>query len=182
MKFINKTGQIFDRLCLRPGGVRSCGCLRDEAARKRMTKHGMKRTRENAIWMNMRARCGNPNHQYWADYGGRGIVVCERWQTFMNFFADMGRCPEKHTIERVDNDRGYEPENCRWATMLEQGRNKRNNRLLTMGGESHHAAEWARRVGINAGAILYRKRAGWTDEEALTTPVAQQRKRKSRSE
>ena len=112
--------------------VKSCGCLIGDRARERCTKHGFaasrgKRMPEYIAWMNMRKRCsvseGHRDYQYWA---GRGIKVCERWQNFSTFFADMGSRPsKKHSIDRINNDGHYEPENCRWATPLQQNRNRR---------------------------------------------------------
>lgn len=100
----------------------SCGCLWEDA----MTKHGMTRTPEFTVWVQMRQRCGNPNHPRFKDYGGRGITVCERWQRFEGFIADMGARPNSRaTIERVDNDKGYSPENCVWLDKSLQNRNRR---------------------------------------------------------
>ena len=87
-------------------------------------------SREFNSWTQMRQRCGNRNHKDYPNYGGRGVVVCDRWQKFEQFYADMGPRPEGTTLERSDVDGNYEPNNCRWATPLEQGRNKRNTRKI----------------------------------------------------
>lgn len=97
----------------------------------------------------MIGRCGNPNGPAYHRYGGRGITVCERWRSFANFRADMGSRPTpQHTIERIDNDRGYEPSNCRWATRREQQNNMRRNRYVTLRGERMTVAQAARAVGV----------------------------------
>ncbi len=113
---------------LRSGKTKSCGCLRDKLAKDRI-RHGQARkrsiTNEHRIWRGMIQRCTNPKSTSWKHYGARGISVCERWMTFENFFADMGKKPDDLSIDRINNDGNYEPSNCRWATRSEQQRNKR---------------------------------------------------------
>lgn len=120
----------------------------------------------------MLRRCTNPSDVAWPYYGGRGITVCERWQSFEQFLEDMGPRPsDAHSIDRIDGNRGYEPGNCRWATKKEQSRNMRRNRMLTLKGVTKPLAAWADTSGINHKTILARLRGGWTIEDALTVPV-----------
>ncbi len=142
-------------------------------------KHGHAKSRrkppspEYTSWAGMIQRCHNPKSPDFERYGGRGIVVCERWRTsFQSFLADMGPRPSKrHTIERRDGSKGYTPDNCRWATWTEQARNRRGNRLITVGGATRTLAEWAERSGISIFCLWRRLKKGWTAERAVCEKV-----------
>lgn len=134
--------------------------------------HGLTRTPEHGVWTAMLRRCRNLNCAEYASYGGRGITICERWLQFANFMSDMGPRPtSRHTIERVDNSRGYDPDNCVWATFIEQARNRRNNLIVEAFGRSQCLAAWAEESAIQYHTIKARLRHGWPAEKALTHPV-----------
>jgi hypothetical protein len=126
-----------------------------------------------SIWCGMKNRCYNRNEPTYPYYGGRGITVCEDWRlSFAFFWADMGPRPSpRHSLDRIDNDGPYSPDNCRWATRSEQSGNRRNNITLTHNGETTFAKEWARRVGLSYETLLHRLDRGWSAERALTTPA-----------
>lgn len=132
---------------------------------------GGKRTQTYEAWRHMRKRCENPRHPYYADYGGRGIEVCERWRHFAGFFADMGECPKGLTLDRIDNSLGYSPENCRWTTRKVQQNNRRTNRLLTHRGRTLTVTQWADHLGVGKTTLFQRLRYGWSVEKALTRAV-----------
>jgi len=113
---------------LKRGDTKSCGCLRKIMMARKQMKHGMYNTPTYRSWSSMIARCTNPMHHQWKDYGGRGIKVCEEWTIFENFFSDMGERPKGKSIDRIDNDKGYNSKNCKWSTRTEQNRNKRNSK------------------------------------------------------
>lgn len=111
-------------------------------------------------WMGIKGRCTNPNYRQWNDYGGRGITICERWKDFAAFAADMGERPPGHSIDRIDNDKGYSPENCRWATRKEQQRNQRRAVFVIVDGVRYRAVELADIAGIKTDTIIERAARG----------------------
>jgi len=119
---------------LKSGATLSCGCLRKEATSARCKTHGQSpATGKSASpewnsWNSMKQRCSNPKRKSYSDYGGRGITVCQRWASFENFLADMGTRPDGYTLDRIDNEKGYEPGNCRWASRRDQRLNQRPRR------------------------------------------------------
>lgn len=128
-------------------------------------------SKEYAVWASMRRRCDNPRNPSYPRYGARGITVCERWTRFENFIADMGPCPVGLTLERIDNAKGYEPSNCKWATYGEQNRNTSQTRWMTLNGVTMCMQDWCHRTGLTRNTINSRIRLGWSVERILTTPV-----------
>ena len=152
---------------VRRGDKKSCGCLFAEGAKYFSRTHGMCYRSEYNIWLGVRARCMNPKSARYADYGGRGIRVCERWGNFENFVEDMGERPKGYSLDRIDNDGDYCPGNCRWATRKQQANNTRANKVLQYAGQAMTEAEWARRMGIKRSTLQYRLNAGWPLGKAL---------------
>lgn len=164
---------------LRNKGTKSCGCLRAEIAEQTHTIHGGSRksgrNRLYIIWSSMRERCFNPNHQAYSNYGGRGITICNEWEDFAEFrrWAISNGYDESQTsqtIDRVDVNQSYCPQNCRWISRSEQANNKRNNRYITYRGESRTIAEWSELFGIPY-SLLYKRivTRGWDAVRAIET-------------
>jgi len=158
----------------RSGKITTC----PDCAKKRVGlasfKHGQTETPEYAIWSDIKTRCYNSKTKAFKDYGERGIIVCDRWlESFDNFVADMGKRPSKnHSIDRKDCNGNYEPTNCRWATNIEQGENRRSNILITRNGVTKHLAAWAREFGVNKSLVYNRINVlKWPFEKALTKGV-----------
>lgn len=166
----------FNMQDLRSGNTSSCGCLRVDLVRLIKATHGDSRSPEWETWKRMTQRCYNDRHPNFKDYGGRGIVICERWrgpEGFINFLADMGRRPaSKHSIDRFPDKNGnYELSNCRWATQQQQAENTRRNRWLTLNGVTMLLRDWVTSTGISQSLISMRiNKLGWSVERALTTP------------
>lgn len=156
------------------GTTKSCGCHRNDAVAKLKLKHGKCGTRLYGIWMAMQSRCNNINFIEYDRYGGRGIAVCEEWQSFEPFYewAIANGYRDNLTIERKNNDGNYCPENCRWATYKEQANNTSRNHFLTLNGETHTMVEWSEITGISYHNIRNRvNNLKWSVEKALTTPT-----------
>lgn len=159
------------------GNTASCGCLSSDAVKTRNHRHGFaargKKPPEYYAWQHMIARCYRPTSHHYHRYGGRGIVVCDKWKRDFNaFYRDMGPRPtSQHQIDRINNDGNYEPDNCRWAVRTVNCRNRSTNRILTLGDKSLCIADWADEVGIRAKIISERINAGWSVHDALTRPV-----------
>lgn len=173
---------------IKSGHVRSCGCLQKETARSLKMKSGMSGTRFYCIWGNMKARCFNTTSFPEAHcYSLRGISMCDEWKDFQNFYNDMYPSYLKHveeygekntTIDRIDVDKSYCKENCKWSTLREQFNNKTDNHFVEYKGRRETVANWARELSVGYSALIARLRRGWTVERAFETPVIPKQKRK----
>lgn len=158
---------------LKSGKTRSCGCLASEQTVARNFRHGSSHDTCYHIWKAMIDRCGNPNNRAYHRYGGRGIRVCDSWLKSPDaFIRDMGDRPENGTLERIDNNKGYCPDNCKWATRRQQSRNREAIHRLTYNGETHCLTEWSEKCGFSRGVISKRLNLGWPVSDALTKPQA----------
>jgi hypothetical protein len=160
---------------LKRGNTKSCGCLRRKGnnVKHGHTKNDAGRTRKTYnVWSSIIQRCTNQNDQHWKNYGGRGIIICDRWKKFKNFLDDMGEVPIGLQIDRIDNDGNYCKENCRWTTPKENSRNKRSNYMITFNKKTQCISAWAEETGINKRTIRERLvRGHWSINKALTTPT-----------
>jgi len=150
---------------LTSGTSKSCGCLQKE----KVTTHGMKKSPEWGTWSTMRGRCYNQKTIHYADYGGRGITVCDEWRhSFEQFYKDMGDRPtSKHSLDRINNDGNYEPGNCRWATGVQQHNNTRGNVFITHNGEVKTVAQWCFILGLSRHTIDWGLNKGLSINEIL---------------
>lgn len=154
------------------GNIKSCGCLRNELLVLRSIKHGYGATPIYHVWASMRQRCNSQNAVVYKYYGGRGIRICDRWlNSFENFYADMGEKPEGMSIERIDNDGDYEPDNCYWSTHFQQSRNMRSNKYITFNGKTLCHVDWSRLIGGGDNLVYQRLKLGWSEERAISVPV-----------
>jgi hypothetical protein len=160
---------------LRHGSSQSCGCSSDQMRAAALITHGHAKYGERNpvynIWIAMKGRCHNPTDPAFAYYGGRGIYVCDLWrQSFQAFLDYMGPRPDGMTVDRIDNNLGYQPGNCRWADRVTQQNNRRGVRLLTLDNETHTMSQWSRMLGGRPDMVRDRLRCGWDVRRALTTP------------
>ena len=147
------------------------GCFK---CRKTTQTHGASKTRLYGIWINMKERCYSPNNEAYSRYGGRGITVCGEWKedfpAFQKWALSHGY-KKSLSIDRINNDKGYSPNNCRWATDRRQALNRRSNRIISYEGKSLPIEEWGKKLGGSGGAIDLRLKRGWNIGKALTTPI-----------
>lgn len=168
------TSRVVEDSSLKSGSSKSCGCLQIEAVAKAgrsSVTHGMSKTApEYYVWCSMKQRCFNPKVKNWVSYGGRGITVCARWvDSFEAFLEDMGPRPTPdHSIDRIDNDKGYHPDNCIWAPRSQQARNRRSNIIVRYQGQDMVLLDAVRLSGVKYTTAKARLKKGWTIERALT--------------
>lgn len=159
------------------GHSTSCGCTRLQNSIKATqisnTKHGMKGTKEYCAWSELKQRCNNPKEPQYKNYGARGIKVCDRWlHSFENFFADMGKAPDGYSIDRIDVNGDYCPENCRWADNETQQYNRRDTVKITFDGITETLLYWSKKTGIPAKNLYSRFHTmKWNAEKTLCTPL-----------
>lgn len=150
---------------LQDGLTRSCGCLQKDTA----TTHGMKKHPLYRRWINMMSRCYNPHHKNYHQYGGRGITVCKRWHNVANYVSDMEKgYSDKMQVDRIDNSKGYSPENCKWVSCKVQQNNRRNNVRISFQGKTMTIAEWSNHLGILYITLYQRIIRGWPLDKALS--------------
>lgn len=168
---------VYQGKYLSSGHTKSCGCFNKEQTSKASKTHGHATpgnpSQIYTIWGGIIARCTCPTNSSYERYGARGITVCERWSKFENFLEDMGERPGKgYSIERIENDKGYYEENCRWATRKEQMNNTRRNRILTFNGRKMNITQWSEELKIPMKTIYSRiMQYKWPVHRALTEPV-----------
>lgn len=159
---------------LKSGDSKSCGCLARNKTIERETIHGQSKTRLFKIWKGMRKRCNNPNDRVYKFYGGRGIKVCKEWDDFMAFHDwayqngyDDTATGHACTIDRIDSNGDYCPENCRWADVEMQHSNTRRNHYITIDGETKMMRDWSRTSGVSMSTIIRRLESGWSEKDAV---------------
>lgn len=166
---------------LKSGNTKSCGCFRKEENHKRAMTHGMSKSKLFTIWWAMICRCENENNKSYPNYGGRGICVCDEWHDSSAFFewALNNGYSDGLSIERIDVDEGYSPDNCKWITREKQAHNKRNNFMVDFEGEQKRLVQLCEEYGIDYSTVYQRvRKLGWDTKKALTTPARKIEKRK----
>lgn len=175
--------KVIIKTCVVNNKVKSCGCLRRETAKKSGQKnkiHGMRYSTFYRAWIGIKNRCLNNRTKPFPGYGGRGIRICDRWLKFNNFKDDMYNSYLDHikkygvkntSIDRIDNNGNYCPENCRWATWKEQNGNRKNNVILLYNGKKQIINNWAKELGFKRECLKNRLKRGWSVEKTLTTPL-----------
>lgn len=164
------------------GKVLSCGCYAKEKLIRDKTTHGGSGTRLYVIYRNMKRRCLYEKDREYPYYGERGITICDEWKgSFEKFrsWANKNGYSDSLTLDRIDNNGNYCPENCRWATMEQQNNNTRACVFVTINGETHTLSQWCKINNINYYTVMARRRAGWSNEDAVTVPVNSRRRRKN---
>lgn len=164
---------------LKNGSIVSCGCYAKEQRRKATTKHGFARTKLNYAYDHMIKRCYSSKDKCFKNYGGRGIKVCDKWLNDSRSFYkwaiengyDLNAPYMKCTLDRIDVNGDYSPENCRFVDIKTQSNNRTSNFLITYDGLTMNATEWSKKIGLNPKTIIKRIRSGWSAKEALTTPL-----------
>lgn len=193
--YIDSTGRVYHRwLCecscekhtkkvvlaknLLRGSSQSCGCLVVDVVSEMFATHRKTNTRLYGIWSNMKKRCTNKNDPAYRNYGGRGISVCDEWNNYERFeeWAMSHGYSDLLTIDRIDNSKGYSPDNCRWATYKEQANNTRSNVHVVINGVDHTVAEWSDITGVPTYEIYFRMHHGWDGERAVMTPLQKRNK------
>lgn len=157
---------------LKNGTTKSCGCFQRELTAKRNYIHGLSRKNIYKIYYAMLNRCYNPKNAEYKNYGARGISVCNRWRkSFPNFAYDVGEIPHGMSLDRINNNGPYSPENCRLATQSEQHNNRRNTRFLEFEGRTQTIKEWSNELGMSKNTILSRLSYGWSVQDTLTRKI-----------
>lgn len=174
---------------LRSGRIKSCGCLRGEEISEKNKTHGKSQTRLYGVWVKMKHRCNNSMATGYKNYGGRGIKVCEEWNDFEKFYNwamnsgyDENAEGRSCTLDRIDVNGNYCPENCRWVDATVQANNCRSNRLIKAFGKEMTVAQWSKLTGIDDSTLRKRLDKGWNVEDSLTTPPRQYNQRVNNNE
>lgn len=164
------------------GKIKSCGCIRREQITERNITHNLTKSKIYKVWKGIKQRCSNPKHPSYKNYGARGIRVCEEWKEnfdgFYQWSIANGYIENKGnqktnllTIDRIDNDKNYSPDNCRWVDRATQARNKRGNKIIVYKGEKHCLIEWCEILNLSYRRTLGRLDKGWSAERAFETPL-----------